>query len=191
MSEKIPKPAEQITPLEQSRKEAEEIYNQHKDQLEGYAPREIDGIKTVFGQYPNLIDEYLRNVPKEIQSHFWAHGIARGDKLEQLTAAISILENKAICGDTSRLAGSGYIDAWTQGGFLLLSNKDGELIPKDRTIIILGENPRTQEPIKAVKIKFGALVANDQFYWVVGDLKKMFPDLKILYPHELLEYLSH
>ena len=31
----------------------------------------------------------------------------------------------------------------------------------------------------------------DQFYWIVEELKKMFPDLKILYPHELSEYLSH
>ena len=189
MSEQVSSPKE-VASIEDSRRIAKEIYDLYKDKLEGYAPEEVDGIKTKFGQYPNLVEEYLRDMPDEVQSHFWAHGITRGDKLDQLTSVISVLSNSAIRGDTAKLRGSGFIDAWTQGGFVILSKKDQFLMPRNPTLIKLGDHTYTGEPIKAARVDVGATVVNDEFIWIVEELRKRFPNMRILKPSELPAYLS-
>ena len=187
---------EKIVNHEDCRKEAEELYNKFKEQIELQINQPIDDIYQMGEPYPKLIEHYLESVPKEIQSHYWAHGITKGRSLDQLASAISVLRNKAIVGDTARLRGSGFQDAWTHGNFVVISKKDMGLIlgetPEERKkqIINLGKKRYSENDITAIRVDVGAIVVNAEFYPLVEELRKRFPEVKILYARELSDYLQ-
>lgn len=187
---------EQIIDPDECRKEAEELYIQFKEQIESQINQPVDGITQMGEPYPKLFEHYLVSVPEDIQSQYWAHGVTRGRALDQLAATLSILRNKAIVGDTSRLRKSGFQDAWTDGGFLLISKKDNELIPgktpeeRARHRVVLGKKSAySVDDVLAIKVDIGAIVVNAEFYPLVEELRKRFPETKILYARGLSEYL--
>ena len=189
--------SEKIVDIDSCRKEAEELYAEFKDQIESQIDQPVDGVRQMGEPYPNLIEHYLESVPADIQSHFWAHGITRGDKLNKLTALISVLRNNAIVGDSARLRNSGFQDAWTHGSFLIISKKDtnltlGETFEERRhQRIILGKKSKFSDlDLMAIKVTPGAIAINGEFYPIVEELRRRFPYTNILYAKELPEYLS-
>lgn len=194
MVETIPQPKPIISP-EQSRKEAEELLAQHEQELLDNMYKEVDGVEATYRDYPNLIEHFIKQVPEEQLKKFWGHGITRGRDIDQLAAAINILENKAMRGDSAQLK-SVWQSAWTDGPFLVISVADKPLVPgetfeeRGKNVIKIGEHRYTGEDIKAIKIDIGALVVNAKFYPLVEDLRKRFPDVNIIYARDLPAYLS-
>jgi len=196
MSEKFPQPKPIINP-EQSRKEAAELMASHQKEIEDIAYTEVDGVDGNYGHdgYPNLIAHFTREVPEEQLQRFWGHGITRGRVLDQLTAAINILENRAMIGDSAQLKSS-WQSTWTDGPFLVISEKDKALVlgntheERGRNLLTIGANPYTGEDVRAIKINIEALVVNAKFYPLVEDLRKRFPDVNIIYARDLPAYLS-
>jgi hypothetical protein len=143
------------------------------------------------------IEKNLRKIPSQTLREYRGHGVTRGNHVDRLTAAISILENEAMKGDCARLAESGRIDAYADGDFLAVSRKgdqfmewSGEGGDRRPVFVSLGENEYTGKDIRAVKIRPGALVVNAYFYPIVEELRRMFPGKKILYANELQDYIK-
>jgi len=126
MSEKIPQQRQVVSP-EQSRKEAEELLALHEQEILDNSYKEIDGVEEMGHDYPNLIEHFVREVPVEQLQRFWGHGITRGRDIDKLSAAINLLENRAMRGDSAQLK-SVWQSAWTDGPFLVISEKDKSLV---------------------------------------------------------------
>ena len=175
MTEKIPQPKQIISP-EQSRKE-------------------VDGVEVTHSDYPGLIEHFVRQVPEEQLKRFWGHGITRGRDIDQLSSALNLLENKVMVGDSSQLK-SVFQSAWTEGPFLVISEKDESLVlgktfeERGKNVIKIGEHRYTGEDVKAIKINIGAFVIDAKFYPLVEELRKRFPDVNIIYARDLPAYLS-
>lgn len=194
MTEKIPQPKQVISP-EQSRKEAEELLAQHEQELLDNMYKEVDGVEATYRDYPSLIEHFIRQVPEEQLRRFWGHGITRGRNIDQLSSALNLLENKVMIGDSAQLK-SVFQSAWTDGPFLVISEKDRALVPgetfeeRSKNLVKIGVHRYTGEDIKAIKINIGAFVVDAKFYPFVEDLRKRFPDVNIIYARDLPAYLS-
>ena len=194
MTEKIPQPKQIISP-EQSRKEAEELLASHEQEILDNMYKEVDGVEVTHSDYPGLIEHFVRQVPEEQLKRFWGHGITRGRDIDQLSSALNLLENKVMVGDSSQLK-SVFQSAWTEGPFLVISEKDESLVlgktfeERGKNVIKIGEHRYTGEDVKAIKINIGAFVIDAKFYPLVEELRKRFPDVNIIYARDLPAYLS-
>lgn len=177
---------ESFVSIEESRKIAQELLVKYDSEITAQAFQDINGWDRFDGNgfeatlYQNAIDHYLREIPKETLEHYYGHGITRGRDLEWLTAALNILANESVRGDTSKLAGSGFIDAYTDGSFLAILEKDNPYP---------GGKPQRPNEI-GLKINLGALVVNTKFYPLVDALKSMFPNKTIIKANEIPQYFE-
>lgn len=182
-------------PLSQAecRKIAEDIYARHEKALLEHQEEAVDGDAWWHASGRGVIGKQLEQFPPEILHEYWGHGVTRGNKLDRLTAAISILSDGAMKGDIAPLTRSGYADAYIDGDFFAISHKGKQLMEYDQNrrpiFISLGENEYTGKEIKAVKINPGAIVVNAWFYPIVEELRSRFPKATILYANELPEYI--
>jgi hypothetical protein len=194
--EQIPSSQNERPPLtqEECRKIAEDIYAGHEKELLEHQYEPVDGDTWWAASDRGVIDNHLEQFSPEMLHGYWGHGITRGDHIDRLTAAISMLSDNAMRGDTAPLANSGYVDAYTNGDFLAVSHKGERLMElgddQKPISISLGKNPYTGEDIEAVKIKPGAVVVNAWYYPIVPELRAMFPGANILYANELPEYIK-
>jgi hypothetical protein len=179
---------------EQCRQIAEEIYGRYEKELLEHQEEPVDGDKGWYANNRGVIENHLARFSPEVLHEYWGHGVTRGNKLDRLTAAVSILSDGAMKGDSAPLAASGYVNAYTDGDFLAISRQGKQLMEygEDRRpiFISLGENEYTGREIKAVKINPGALVVNAYFYPIVEELRSRFPQANILYANELPEYIE-
>lgn len=179
---------------EECRKIAEDLYVRYQDKLLENRNKPIDGNKWWYATGRGVIEDHLQQFTPEVLSHYWGHGITRGNEIDHLAAAVSILANKAIKGSTAPLYHSGYVDAYTDGSFLVISHKGDHLVERDQdkkpSFTSLGENRSTGEEVRAVKINPGAFVVNANFYPLVDELRRMFPEVNVLYANQLPEYIK-
>ncbi|MGB7957904.1 MAG: hypothetical protein WCF77_03650 [Minisyncoccia bacterium] len=180
---------------EECRKIAEDVLARYQKEIAENRDRPVDGIEWWYASpQRGVIEDHLRQFPPDVLRHYYGHGVTRGDQLDHLTAAISILTNNAVQGGVARLEGSGYADAYTNGSFLAVSRRDDEMIDRDKNkapaLVSLGQNQYTGKEITAMKIHPGALVVNAEFYPIVPELRAMFPEANILYANELPDYIK-
>lgn len=195
MSEQPPNQNEKPVIGEQEcRRITEDLYARYQKELLENHNKPVDGNKWWYATGKGVIEDHLRQFTPEVLNHYWGHGVTKGNEIDHLAAAISILANSAIRGSTAPLYNSGYVDAYTDGSFLVISHKGDHLIERDEnkkpSFVSLGENKSTGEEIRAIKINPGAFVVNAAFYPLVEELKRMFPDAHILYANQLPEYIK-
>ena len=188
MPEKIPT-QEQILPEAECKQIAEELYARYEDAI--VENRERSGR----AGYNKEIEKSLEQFPPEVLHKYWGHGVTKGQLVDHLAAAISILANRALRGSWAPLANSGYVDAYTdRSSFVVLSHKNERLEerhPNGQPVFTsLGQNQYTGEEIRAVKANFGAFVVNDYFEPLIQELRSRFPDAPILSAGELADYIK-
>ena len=175
-------PPEQLSLNEERYNEvAKKLFEEHRNK-----------ILAVSNVRPTAINKALKQFSDEILSHYWGHGVTRGQIEQQIAAAVSILENNVIFGDAAPIK-SGHINAYTDGNFLVISRKGG-------TNLIKGWDKRMPEfiqtkgndgrPKKGMRIEPGAFVCNGKVDSLVEPLRKMFPGIKILHAEELGDYIE-
>ncbi|HEY4474663.1 MAG TPA: hypothetical protein VJC06_01955 [Candidatus Paceibacterota bacterium] len=194
MKEETPQLKQVVSP-EQSRKESEELLALHEQELLDNMNKEVDGVEAIYRDYPSLIEHFIKQVPEEQLQRFWGHGITRGRNVDQLSSALNLLENKVMIGDSAQLK-SVFQSAWTDGPFLVISEKDKSLViggtfeECGKNLVKIGIHRYTGEDIRAIKINIGAFVVDAKFYPLVKDLRKRFPNVNIIYARDLPTYLS-
>ncbi len=187
-----PEEAEQVVPYAESKVAARVLLEQYKDRIlenaykdvNNLAPEEREYLPTEL--YQNAIRAYIRKVPEDIQKEYWGHGVTKGHEVDQLAAAINLLENSAVTGDFGQLQ-SEYISAYTSGSFLVIADHD-EPFQKNK-------NSRELERILigdrwALKFNLGALVVNTEYYPLIEKLQEMFPGRNIIKASEMPQYLE-
>lgn len=194
MSEQPPNGNEKpILGEEECRRIADDLYARYRKELLENHNKPIDGNKWWYATGKGVIEDHIRQFTPEVLNHYWGHGITKGNEIDHLAAAISILANDAMRGSAAPLYHSGYVDAYTDGSFLIISHKGDQLIKRDENkrpqFVFLGENKSTGEGAKAIKINPGAFVVNAVFYPLVEELRRMFPDSNILYANQLPAYI--
>lgn len=135
----------------------------------------------------------LRQFSDSILEKYWGHGVDRGDKKTQIAAALSILENRIMFGDASRIRNSGMVDAYTGGSLLVISRKDGpSLIQglKEGDLQRVRATMSDGEKQVGLRIDPGAFVFNKGFDVLVEPLREMYPDANIIYAAELPNYIQ-
>lgn len=134
----------------------------------------------------------LEQFPDEVLHGYWGHGVTRGGEIGNLAAALSMLQHNAFIGSSARLAGSGYVDAWSHGDFLALSKKDAMLSPS----LANNKPQRVAFKFKSGQVKYGlrmdlgALVVSDQFVPIIESMRMMFPQANIIPAAELANYIN-
>jgi hypothetical protein len=135
------------------------------------------------------IELAMKGIPKETLNRFQGHGIVKGTRRDQLAAAISILSEGLMTGDTAELESDHY-KAYRNGSFMVISKRDkdfmitndGEFDPVD--VVFQDGSKRT-----AIEIEIGALLCNDEMIGMADTLQEMFPDIPILRPGFIKNYL--
>jgi hypothetical protein len=168
---------------EESKKIAQELLSKYESEISAQAYKDINGWNQSFvtEQYQNAIEYYMREIPKETLEHYYGHGITRGRDLEWLTAALNVLSNEGVRGDVSKLVGSGFIDAYTHGSFLVILKKD-DAFP--------GGKPQKPDETGLFKINLGALIVNTKFYPLIDEMRRMFPKRTIIKANEIPHYFE-
>ena len=166
---------------EKYQKLAEELFETHRDTILTHPD--------YFGH--SEIRRTLSNFDDETLQHYWGHGVTRGDIVTQIAAGISMIENNFFFGDAAPLRQSGHINAYTGGSFLAISRKNDQLIIRaaDRKPqrVQVDMDGRTRF---GLRMDAGAIVCNGKLESLVEPLRQMFPNTKILYAHELKNYLE-
>jgi hypothetical protein len=178
---------------EQSEALARQLLEEFGDEVKSARFKDIEGLGTpekrffMDSDYQDGIGHFLSGVPKEILKHQIGHGITRGDDSKKLTAALNILANSSVRGDFGELAGSSYINAYTDADFLALTDYGRDF----RNIFVQGPNgeKRVMHGDSAL-FHLQALVVNTKFYPLVDKLKELFPNRIILRANELPEYFE-
>jgi hypothetical protein len=171
-----------LIPVEESRKAAHGLLEKYNSQILSQQLKDVNGwgnrIESDF--YQNAIRHYLKEQPEEVLKQYWGHGVKRGEEEDRLTVLLNILSNSAIKGDCGQLVSS-YISAYDDGDFLLILDKDRPFPPR------LQDGTMARNQI-GLKVNIGVLVVNTRFYPLVEELKKIFPNRKIIKANELPEY---
>lgn len=139
----------------------------------------------------NSIPDALKQFPDEVLQNYWGHGVTRGDKIRNIVAALSMLQNNAFMGSTARLANSGHIDAWTDGDFLAISRRGELLSPRlnnQAQRVEFKTNSGQTKP--GLQLDLGALIITDRLEPIIDDLREMFPQAKIISAAELPDYIN-
>jgi hypothetical protein len=166
---------------------AHELYLKHSDS--------IYDTKNTFPPVYELRDK-LKKLSPELLATFWGHGITRGTVEQQIAAVLSVIENSAISGDIGRLAGSGYIDAYTHGCFLVILDpiviaeyfaKTSAQRRRDTIVELVNQDGSIK---RAMLLKPLAIVTNTHTDSLVPDLKKLYPNCTILTSDEVVDFLS-
>lgn len=181
---------ENLFTWEQSIELAKNLLEKYRGEIKTNQGKDIDGFDNgnVYSDYQKSIIHFLEQVPKEIQALYTGHGITRGSELEKLAAAISIIANKSIRGDTGQLKDSIYLDTYTKGDFVVLSRKGENLVDlnPDET----GRNVPSFNFEKAWQANIGAFVIDVKYYPLVEELRKRFPNVNIIRANELPNYFE-
>lgn len=169
--------------FEDSQRDAQELLAKYESAIHSQINQDVNGWNPRFPteMYQNAIEHYLDEVPPEILENYHGHGITRGRELEWLTAAINILANRGVRGDVSRLAGGRYIDAYREGSFLVVLEKDNPFP---------GGKPQKPDQAGLLRVNLGALIVNTQFYPMVDELRTMFPNRTIIKASEIPQYFA-
>lgn len=180
----LPKYEQVFVDNEKYRKLAHEFYQAHLQEI-------IEVLNQRDPMHPApTIQDGLNKIDPEILSGYMGHGITRGDDETQIAAVMSTVENGAIIGDVGRLAKSGYIDAYSHGGFLVIFSKvDTQKTFKERKLSRLEIISKDGDIRYALKITPLAVVCSDELSPLAEPLQKMFPTVKILRPEELPRFI--
>lgn len=114
----------------------------------------------------------LQSCEDEDLRRFNAHGIMRGNEKRQLQVLLLILTSNEIIGDIDVLKGSGYADAYVQGGFTLISLIDQKLRREGGGLNI------------------GVIVVNPYFTPLIPTLTKNFPQHHFIKAEEFPKWLA-
>lgn len=166
--------------LDLYRKIALSLLGKHKDEIQLDYTTQIDGI-----------GRELKNYDRGLLRRYHGHGITKGYDFTQVMACLCLLDTHTMLGSTGRLKDSGYVDAYTSGGFLVLSRKDRELVESDKNgesrLVNLVNGTQT---LHGLKINPGALIVNTRFDCLVEELRVLFPYERIFHASEIGEYLN-
>src|SRR3989338_8288747 len=97
----VPAPEQITINHEKFRKMAERLFDEHEEEITSVGP--TYGMNT-----QTKIEEVLRQFPPDVLKKYWGHGVTKGDLKKQLTAALSIIENRVMQGSTAPITESGY-----------------------------------------------------------------------------------
>ncbi|HNY04743.1 MAG TPA: hypothetical protein PKI92_03235 [Candidatus Woesebacteria bacterium] len=144
-----------------------------------------------FFMYNEAIDRFLEEVPDEIKTRFWAHGVTRGDGIGNLATVMNIIETGQIAG-YSGIIGNGGFGAWTGGDALIVSKIDQSLFKEDSEgeyirHEIIGNHGQITVMCEA---DIGAVILNNRLYPLVDELKTMYPDVKIISADEMKSFFE-
>lgn len=172
---------------EQSMAIAHELYTKH--QAEITEARNASGIP----DEPLSNDTALHRLPNEIKKQYWGHGILRKNDEANLGAAISIIQNSAIIGSVGPMSG-GMPNCYTEAELFFISHKGSQMFVPGADgrpeRVSFGKRHPSNEDVVGIKVVFGALIVSGRFAPVVDDLRKMYPDVKILRPEEIDGYIQ-
>ncbi len=184
--------------------------------LEGQETRERTERRTVnVGKYTDMADKLLDEHPEVVSApgsgskmgksgislalqklrtkdlnRFQGHGITRGSKRDQLAAALAILSEGVMTGDSAELDSEIY-QPYRNGTFMVISKRDKDFLRMNgdefEVVDVQFKNGNTAS---AVAIEPGALICNDEMLGMVDDLRELFPDIPILRPSDLVNYLQ-
>jgi hypothetical protein len=184
----------------ESYKLAKELLEKYKDQLieKEYENEDIDD---VIGSNQS-IKKFLEKIPDEIKAKYRGHGITKGNETDQLAAMINIAQNKCIVGAEGNLAftGRGISGAYKNGYFLVISKLDKHLLKRKLHLIkgpsSMFEGNKIQQSDEngereASEADIGAIVVNLKFYPLVEELRKLFPDIKIIKANEIVDHIMN
>ncbi|HOY14299.1 MAG TPA: hypothetical protein PLY70_14220 [Saprospiraceae bacterium] len=135
------------------------IHEKQIDATEDYLWNDgCDGVFSSEGWFNNILNNYCN---QEDLERFVAHGITKGDDDTKLFALLSILHTGHIKGDCAKIRKSGYIDAYTNGAFTLISPIDENLWKEN-------------------KLNVGVIVAAPRFVPLIPFFKSFFPSFKLI-----------
>lgn len=144
-----------------------------------------------FFGFNEAIYRFLKEVPDEITTRFWAHGVTREAGIGNLAAVMSIIETNQVAG-YSGIIGGGQYGAWDNGDALIVSKIDQPLFKEDsegETIRheIIGNDGQITDVCEA---DIGAVILNDRLYPLADELKTMYPDVKIIRADEMKSFFE-
>ncbi len=177
----------ELVSYEKSKKIAEDLLVRFKNEILANMQKDIDGWGPAYADFQNSIQHFLKKVPENILGHYGAHGVTKGDELDNLAGALNILANHSMKGWYGPLGrGEGGYNAYRTGDFLVVSKFDKSLGVKEERS---GEKKAVLNAI-GLKVDIGVLVVNVHFYPLIEELKKMFPDVKIIKANEIPGYFE-
>ncbi|MFH1428048.1 MAG: hypothetical protein ABIG60_06035, partial [Patescibacteria group bacterium] len=166
---------------------AEKLFAKYESRIRDNMGKDIDGWGEPYTEYQKSIYHFLEKIPNDILERFQGHGIIRKSTFDQLAGALNILANKSIKGECGRLGGEIYgYGAYKGGDFLVISKIDKGLpITEER-------DGRQQSVFNEIGwiADIGAFVIDTEYYPMVEELKRIFPDVNIIKANELTEYLK-
>lgn len=144
-----------------------------------------------FFRYNEAIYRFLEEVPDEITTRFWAHGVTREAGIGNLAAVMSIIETGQIAG-YSAIIGGDHGGAWTDGDALIVSKIDQSLFKEDsKGELIRHEIVGNDGQITVMcEADIGAVILNDRLYPLADELKTMYPDVKIIRADEMKSFFE-
>lgn len=184
----LPKYEQVFVDNEKYRKLAHELYQAHLQEI-----IEVENQNDPMHPAPTIQDG-LKKINPEILSGYMGHGITRGNDENQIASIINILENSAVTGDIGTLAKSGYIDAYSHGGFLVIFSKSDTQAYLKKTseerkysrLEVVSKDNDTRYALKFVPL---AVVCSDRLSPLAEPLQNMFPAAKILQSTELPAFI--
>jgi hypothetical protein len=183
-------PTKNEQPVEEILVDREEFLRKAEELFESNREAILTSPDVANGRYS--IEDAVQKLPSEVLNKYWGHGVARGPVEHQIAAVLNILQNNAFVGSTARLAGSGYVDAYTHGGFLAISHKDQYLAPcdtPDKPQRVKFKYLNSEEEKWGLRMKLGALVVADRLAVLIKPLRQLYPDANIISTTELPEYI--
>jgi hypothetical protein len=184
----LPKYEQVFIDNEKYRKLAHELYQAHLQEI-----IEVENQYDPTHPIPT-IQEGLNKIDPEVLSSYMGHGITRGNDETQIASVINIMENNAVRGGIGALAKSGYIDAYSHGGFLVIFSKSDTQAYSKKTfeekkcsrLEVVSKDGDTGYALKFTPL---AVVCSGQLSPLAEPLQKMFPTVKILRPNELSKFI--
>jgi hypothetical protein len=186
---------QKFAPYNESFELATKLLEKYKERIQN-EQCDNEEMDEVFGE-KEAIAKFVNLLPEDILKKYEGHGITRNSEIEQLAAAINIAQNKTIMGWKGKLKTS-QCRSYTMGSFLILSPYNQSL-NKDKSIFhkikgnkigkgtIIGSNQNGER--LAWEANIGVIVVNTRLYPLVDELRKMFPDIKIIRANELTKHI--
>jgi hypothetical protein len=170
---------------QEARKIASKLLEKYEQQIKANIAVDVDNLRgLVFEDYQDSIQHFLDSISSEDRGHYSGHGIIRGDVIDRLAAALSIMANKSISGDAGPISRRGQLCAFTRGvDFLIISKFNQSLIKKEGEDIVFDDQGNW-------KAEIGAVVVNTHFYPMIDEFKKMYPDVNIIKANQLPDFFA-
>lgn len=180
---------------EKALEKSDYLLDKYKSQMKANLQKDVDGWyggeENTRGGYQRSIEHYIKEeIPREILSHYYGHGVTRGGYRDHMAALLCMATNKSIKGDASPLTKKDavYIPAYIEAEILALSPKDISMQPR-----IKGKHGMSEpvfNPDQSWKANIGAIAVDVHYYPLVEELRHMFPNVNIIRANELPNYLK-